>query len=151
MSDLPPLPGIGLGRYRHYRGGEYEVVGVARHSESLAPMVLYRPLDTHTGLWVRPFGMFLELVEHAGKIQPRFSLVTASAVVTEAELAATVLRMEARMSASGSAAVKQLLQWYQQVAMRFEQDLAASPRDVHLAKSGALMLIQTAAQAPGAT
>lgn len=44
MSDLSPLPSIDPGRYRHYKGGEYEVVGVVRHSETLEPMVLYRPL-----------------------------------------------------------------------------------------------------------
>jgi hypothetical protein len=73
MSDLPPLPHIELGRYRHYKGGEYEVVGVVRHSESLEPMVLYRPLHGNTGMWVRPFAMFMERVEHEGQRQPRFS------------------------------------------------------------------------------
>ena len=78
MSDLPALPTIPLGRYRHYKGGEYEVVGVVRHSESLEAMVLYRPLYNATGMWVRPFGMFLEPVEHDGRVQPRFSLVAVS-------------------------------------------------------------------------
>ncbi len=77
MTDLTPLPAITSGRYRHYKGGEYEVVGVVRHSETLEPMVLYRPLYNDSGLWVRPFAMFTEWVEHAGKQQPRFSLVTA--------------------------------------------------------------------------
>lgn len=44
MSDLPPLPATRLGRYRHYKGGEYEVIGVARHSETLQSLVVYRPL-----------------------------------------------------------------------------------------------------------
>ena len=79
MSDLQPLPPIRLGRYRHYKGGEYEVVGVVRHSESLEPLVLYRPLSSDSGLWVRPFAMFLESVEHAGRLQPRFSLVDTEA------------------------------------------------------------------------
>ena len=70
--DLPPLPSLPLGRYRHYKGGEYEVVGVARHSETLEALVLYRPLYGAAGLWVRPFAMFLESVEHAGQLQPRF-------------------------------------------------------------------------------
>ena len=43
-DDLSPLPTIRTGRYRHYKGGEYQVLGVVRHSESLEPMVLYRPL-----------------------------------------------------------------------------------------------------------
>ncbi|MBX3641811.1 MAG: DUF1653 domain-containing protein [Rubrivivax sp.] len=74
-NDLPPLPSLPLGRYRHYKGGEYEVLGVARHSESLEALVLYRPLDSDTGMWVRPFAMFLEPVEHAGTRQPRFRLI----------------------------------------------------------------------------
>ena len=44
MSDLTPLPTLPLGRYRHYKGGEYEVIGVVRHSETEEPLVLYRPL-----------------------------------------------------------------------------------------------------------
>lgn len=74
-DDLPALPTIPLGRYRHYKGGEYEVLGVVRHSESLAPLVLYRPLYHDTGLWVRPFSMFVEPVTHGGTVQPRFSRV----------------------------------------------------------------------------
>ncbi len=78
MSDLPPLPSIPLGRYRHYKGGEYEVLGVVRHSETLEPLVLYRPLYNATGMWVRPFDMFLETIEHEGQRQPRFSPVRLS-------------------------------------------------------------------------
>ena len=85
-NDLPELPSIQLGRYRHYKGGEYEVLGVVRHSESLEPLVLYRPLYNNSGSWVRPFGMFLEPVEHEGKRQPRFSLVTAGSAANEEEL-----------------------------------------------------------------
>lgn len=71
-SDLPALPELPLGRYRHYKGGEYEVVGVARHSETLEPLVVYRPLYDAGGLWVRPFQMFVETVEVDGRTQPRF-------------------------------------------------------------------------------
>jgi hypothetical protein len=149
VSDLPPLPHIELGHYRHYKGGEYAVVSVVRHSESLEPLVLYRPLYNDSGMWVRPFAMFLEPVEHAGRSQPRFSLVTAGASATEAELAATVQRMEATLSASDSAIVNQLMLFYRQVALRFEQDLAARERDILLAKASALMLVQAAAQAEG--
>lgn len=74
MSDLPPLPAATLGLYRHYRGGEYEVLGVVRHSETLEPLVLYRPLRGDAGTWVRPFGMFFETVVHAGATVPRFAL-----------------------------------------------------------------------------
>ena len=76
MSDLPPLPSIELGRYRHYKGGEYEVVGVVRHSETLEPHVLYRPLYNDSGMWVRPFAMFLEDIEFDGRKQPRFVRIT---------------------------------------------------------------------------
>lgn len=76
MNDLAPLPGVNPGRYRHYKGGEYEVLGVARHSETLEPLVLYRPLYNDSGLWVRPYAMFFEDVEHQGRRQPRFALVT---------------------------------------------------------------------------
>jgi hypothetical protein len=64
-----PLPG----RYRHFKGGEYEVLGVARHSETDERLVVYRPLYADTGLWVRPVAMFLETVEHDGKPVPRFT------------------------------------------------------------------------------
>ncbi|MEY3475109.1 MAG: hypothetical protein RL087_1567 [Pseudomonadota bacterium] len=76
-EDLPPLPFIETGRYRHYKGGEYEVLGVARHSETLEPLVLYRPLYNATGMWVRPFGMFTGTVEHDGRVQPRFARMDA--------------------------------------------------------------------------
>ena len=72
-DELPPLPPIALGRYRHYKGGRYEVLGVVRHSESLDPLVLYRPLDEDVGLWVRPYAMFLETVTHDGREQLRFA------------------------------------------------------------------------------
>lgn len=73
MTHLPPLPEIQTGRYRHYKGGEYEVIGVARHSETLEPMVVYRPLYNQSGLWVRPYTMFFEDVDSEGRLQPRFS------------------------------------------------------------------------------
>ena len=70
---LPELPTLAPGRYRHYKGGEYELVGVARHSETLAPMVVYRPLYGAGGLWVRPYAMFVEDVVIGGVAQPRFA------------------------------------------------------------------------------
>lgn len=73
MNDPSPLPSLPLGRYRHYKGGEYEVLGIARHSETLEPLVLYRPLYNETGLWVRPFAMFVEQIEINGRRQPRFT------------------------------------------------------------------------------
>ena len=71
-DDLPPLIDTPPGLYRHYKGGEYEVVGTVRHSETLEPMTLYRALYGQRGLWVRPAGMFLETVDIGGVVQPRF-------------------------------------------------------------------------------
>lgn len=74
-DDLPPLPATPTGRYRHYKGGEYEVLGVARHSETLEPLVVYRPLYNDSGWWVRPHAMFFGAVDVDGRTQPRFALV----------------------------------------------------------------------------
>lgn len=65
------------GRYRHFKGGEYEVTGVARHSETEELLVVYRPLYGERGLWVRPLAMFTERVLHEGEEQPRFAFVGA--------------------------------------------------------------------------
>jgi hypothetical protein len=72
-DDLPTLIETPPGLYRHYKGLLYEVVGTARHSESLAPMTLYRALYGERGLWVRPAGMFNEEVVIDGVRQPRFA------------------------------------------------------------------------------
>ncbi|MEL3955010.1 DUF1653 domain-containing protein [Stenotrophomonas bentonitica] len=77
MSNLSPLPTLPLGHYRHFKGGNYEVIGVVRHSETLAPMVLYRPLDSDVGLWVRPYEMFVARVEVEGQWRARFAPVEA--------------------------------------------------------------------------
>jgi hypothetical protein len=63
---------ISPGRYRHYKGNEYTVVGTARHSETLEVMVVYRQEYGDHGLWVRPKQMFLEVVEVDGQAVPRF-------------------------------------------------------------------------------
>ncbi|SCK25874.1 DUF1653 domain-containing protein [Vogesella sp. LIG4] len=60
------------GRYQHYKGNFYEVLGVARHSETDELLVVYRPLYGEMGLWVRPLAMFVEQVEVNGSLQPRF-------------------------------------------------------------------------------
>ena len=70
--DLAHLPATLTGRYLHYKGGEYEVLGCVRHSETLEPLVLYRALSTGSGLWVRPLAMFTEAVEVDGVRHPRF-------------------------------------------------------------------------------
>ena len=61
------------GKYRHYKGNDYEVVGVATHSETHEPMVVYRPLYGERALWVRPLAMFMEDVTVDGKTVPRFA------------------------------------------------------------------------------
>ncbi len=60
------------GKYRHFKGGEYELIGVARHSETLEPMVVYRALYGDGGLWVRPAHMWTEQVDKEDYHGPRF-------------------------------------------------------------------------------
>ena len=64
------------GRYRHYKGNEYEVLGVAHHSETREPFVVYRALYGETGLWIRPAAMFAETVERDGVTVARFERVS---------------------------------------------------------------------------
>ena len=66
---------IRLGKYRHFKGGEYEVIGLARHSETLEPMVVYRALYGERGLWVRPAQMWNETVERDEKTYRRFTYI----------------------------------------------------------------------------
>ena len=66
---------IRLGKYRHFKGKEYEVIGVAKHSESLEEMVVYRALYGEGGLWVRPASMWNEEVTREGKTQRRFTYI----------------------------------------------------------------------------
>ena len=63
------------GRYRHFKGNEYQVLGVARHSETEEEMVVYRALYGEGGLWVRPAAMWLETVTRDGVTQPRFTYI----------------------------------------------------------------------------
>lgn len=64
------------GRYRHFKGNEYQVIGVAKHSETLEPIVVYRALYGDTDqLWVRPAAMFLEEIERDGVRMPRFTFI----------------------------------------------------------------------------
>lgn len=60
------------GKYRHFKGMEYELIGIASHSETLEPMVVYRALYGKQGLWVRPAAMWIEHVERDGYSGPRF-------------------------------------------------------------------------------
>lgn len=71
------MPAVKPGRYRHYKGNEYEVMGIARHSETLEELVVYKALYDDEGsgestVWVRPKEMFLEEVEAGGRKMPRF-------------------------------------------------------------------------------
>lgn len=66
------IGGLKLGEYEHYKGKRYEVIGVAKHSETLEELAVYRALYGNNELWVRPVKMFLEKVEVDGKKEPRF-------------------------------------------------------------------------------
>ena len=66
---------IRLGKYRHFKGNEYEVVAVGKHSETLEDYVIYRALYGEGGYWVRPLSMFFENVERDGKTFPRFEYI----------------------------------------------------------------------------
>lgn len=66
MSTIKP------GRYRHFKGNEYEVIGTARHSETLEELVVYRALYGDGGLWVRPAAMWTDTVERDSYRGPRF-------------------------------------------------------------------------------
>ena len=60
------------GKYRHFKGNLYEVIGIAHHSETMEPMVVYRALYGEQGLWVRPAAMWNEIVEKENYTGPRF-------------------------------------------------------------------------------
>lgn len=70
---------IPKGRYRHFKGGEYEVIDVARDSETQQFVVVYRALYGEHGLWVRPLAMFAEIIERDGRRMPRFEYLGADA------------------------------------------------------------------------
>ncbi len=69
MDEIRP------GRYRHFKGNEYRVLYIARHSETLEPMVVYQALYGEGGIWVRPAAMWSEWVERDGYAGPRFVLI----------------------------------------------------------------------------
>lgn len=76
-APIPPLPAEPRpGRYRHYKGRDYRVIGLARHSETLETLVVYEPLYGDGGLWVRPAAMFTgQVALPDGKRVPRFGWV----------------------------------------------------------------------------
>ncbi len=76
MNSLPPLPAEPRpGLFRHYKGNEYRVLSLARHSETLEPLVVYQALYGERGIWVRPAGMFVETVTIDGQVRPRFARI----------------------------------------------------------------------------
>ena len=72
---MDELPEITLGEYEHYKGNRYRVLSVARHSETLEPLVVYQALYGDRGIWVRPARMFKETVEVDGREVPRFRFI----------------------------------------------------------------------------
>lgn len=66
---------IKLGRYRHFKGNEYEVIAIAKHSETLEDMVVYKALYGNNDIWVRPSGMWNEVVVRDGKEYQRFTYI----------------------------------------------------------------------------
>lgn len=75
MNDhqLPDAPTLKLGKYRHYKGNEYEVIGLGTHTETGEELVVYRALYGEGQLWIRPLTMFLETVIIEGVEKPRFA------------------------------------------------------------------------------
>ena len=69
---MNPIP---LGVYRHYKGAQYEVIGFAKHSESLEDMVIYKALYGERGAWVRPLSMWENSIEVDGKTVKRFEFI----------------------------------------------------------------------------
>ncbi len=69
------MPPITPGRYRHYKGNDYLVLGIARHSETEEELVVYRQDYGDRGLWVRPLAMFRETITVNGEQKPRFAYV----------------------------------------------------------------------------
>ena len=75
MNYEEAVAAIQPGRYRHFKGNEYEVIAVARHSETEEPMVVYRALYGEGGIWVRPAAMWNEVIERDGKRFRRFERI----------------------------------------------------------------------------
>ncbi len=69
MAEIRP------GKYRHFKGNEYRVIGMARHSETMEEMVVYQALYGEQGLWVRPAHMWSEQVDRDGYSGPRFAYI----------------------------------------------------------------------------
>jgi hypothetical protein len=99
LAKTPPRPGL----YRHFKGGEYELLSVARHSETKELLVVYRSVADRDTIWVRPLEMFTELVEHEDAKLPRFEPVAGSSKVRSwvGRIAGPLLGVFGRFSGSG--------------------------------------------------
>ena len=86
MTYEEAVKSIAPGKYRHFKGNEYEVLTIARHSETSEPMVVYKALYGEGGIWVRPADMWLETVERDGHTYKRFTRVGIFDDMTEEEL-----------------------------------------------------------------
>jgi len=76
MSEIKDIPNVEQGIYEHFKGNQYEVLGVALHTETLEPMIVYRPqYESSAEYWVRPYNMFFDMVEKDGWQVPRFRKV----------------------------------------------------------------------------
>lgn len=74
LTKAPLRPGL----YRHFKGGEYELLSVARHSETEELLAVYRSVEERETIWVRPLEMFTGMVDHADAKLPRFERVSGS-------------------------------------------------------------------------
>ena len=72
---VKPLENVVLGKYRHFKGNEYEVTGFAKHSETSEKLVIYKSLSNSDDVWARPYDMFIDVVEHNGESVNRFTLI----------------------------------------------------------------------------
>ncbi len=89
---------ISLGIYRHYKGNLYEVVGFARHSETLEDMVVYKALYGERGTWVRPLSMWENPIEVDGSIVKRFEYVGGDEMSSEHDLSEALRSIESTLS-----------------------------------------------------
>ena len=71
------------GLYQHYKGDMYQLIGIARHSETLEQLAVYQALYGDFGLWIRPLAMFQETVEYEGKTVPRFTFIKPLYIIKE--------------------------------------------------------------------
>ncbi len=100
---MNPIP---LGTYRHYKGNLYEVVGFAKHSETLEVMVIYKALYGERGTWVRPLSMWENLIEVDGSIVKRFEYIGEDEMSSEYDLSEALRSIESTLSKCEKALLK---------------------------------------------